>query len=90
LAARVKQGRHFARATIERSDIASLPCVAPAAQASIRQIVFLGESSMLVSLGNVGGLCRVSCDDMVYLMREIRVILVQQAVFAGLPRSLCD
>lgn len=71
---RVEQRNDVASLLIERADVATLPDVAP--KTGIGQVVRFGASTVLPA------------DDVIHAMREVCVVLVQQAVFATMLGSL--
>ena len=76
LAARMEQRNHLTGSRVERSDIASLPGIA--SKASEGKIVSLGSATVLPA------------DVVVYLVREVCVIFVNQGVFATAPSPLSN
>lgn len=76
IASRVKETNQLTGASVQGTDVAPLPHVAP--QASISQIGGNGRPSVFAA------------DDVINLMRRIGIVFVQQAVLASVAGTLGD
>jgi hypothetical protein len=73
LLAWIEQRNKLARLRIDGSNIATFPRIAT--QASISEVLECGHSSVFPT------------NDVVYLVRRVRIIRVQEAVFTSMPRA---
>jgi hypothetical protein len=76
LASRVEETHEFAGLTIDRTDIAPLPCIT--SKASIGKVVRIREPSMFAA------------HNVIYLMRRVRVGLMKEAILAPVGSALRD
>ena len=76
LASRVERGSERAGFRIKRTDIAPLPGIA--SKASIGKVVGIRLATMF------------SADDVVYLMRRIRIAFMKKAILTSKGGAFCD
>ena len=76
LAPRVEEKRERAGFRVNRTDIAPLPCIA--SMASIGKVVGIRLPAMFAA------------NDVVYLMRRIRIVFVKEAILTAKGGAFCD
>ncbi len=76
LAPRVEQTHELAGLSIERTNIAPFPCIA--SKASIGEVVGIRRTGMFAA------------DNVIYLMRRIRIVFMKQAILTPKDGALCD
>jgi len=76
LAPRVEERRERAGFTVNRTDIAPLPCIA--SKASIGKVVGIRLAAMFAA------------NDVVYLMRRVRIAFMKKAILTSKGGAFCD
>ena len=76
LAPRVEETHEFAGLSIDRTDIAPLPCIT--SKASIGKVVGIRLAAMFAA------------NDVVYLMRRVRIAFMKKAILTSKGGAFCD